>query len=189
MGTFSGRKNLLGTAGTLRANADFFRGSRILLIHADNWCQCNFRNFLDYHESNRPKGTMMTMMIFKTDNPNSCGIVETDSNGIVNDFHEKVKNPPGNLANGAVYILEPEILEWIESHNEINDFSNQVIPKYLGRIATWYNSVIHRDIGDFKTLKLAQSDSKPKAFWKPNDDWQKWFIKQPIHKQILKGVS
>ncbi len=30
-------------------------------------------------------------------------------------FHEKVENPPGNLANGAVYIFEPEVIDDIAS--------------------------------------------------------------------------
>ena len=50
-------------------------------------------------------------------------------------FHEKVKNPPGNLANGAVYIFEPEVIEDIASHGKpVVDLSTEVIPGYLGRI-------------------------------------------------------
>ena len=41
---------LLGTAGSLLANAYFFHESTVLLVHADNWCQCQFRDFLDFHQ-------------------------------------------------------------------------------------------------------------------------------------------
>ena len=33
---------LLGTAGTIRKNIDFVGNDNLLLIHADNWCCCNF---------------------------------------------------------------------------------------------------------------------------------------------------
>ena len=55
---------LLGTAGTLRANMNFFRKSTVLLIHADNWCQCKFMEFLRSHLK-RPKGTLMSMMTLR----------------------------------------------------------------------------------------------------------------------------
>ena len=55
----------------------------------------------------------MTMLGFRTDDPPSCGILERDRHNTVVAFHEKVKHPPGNLANGAVYIFEPEIVDAI----------------------------------------------------------------------------
>ena len=40
--------NLLGTAGTLRQNFDFFEHQTALVIHSDNWCQCDFPEFLEF---------------------------------------------------------------------------------------------------------------------------------------------
>ena len=39
---------LLGTAGSLIENADVFIDSKVILIHADNWCQCDFQQFLEF---------------------------------------------------------------------------------------------------------------------------------------------
>ena len=47
---------LLGTAGTLRANLTFFAGEDGMLIHADNYCLANFDDFLRAHQ-NRPAGS------------------------------------------------------------------------------------------------------------------------------------
>ena len=44
-------------------------------------------------------------MTFRSETPETCGIVELDAEGVVVGFHEKVANPPSNLANGAIYIL------------------------------------------------------------------------------------
>ena len=107
-------EKLLGTAGTLKRNYPFLKNNVVLAIHADNWCVCEFEKFIQYHHAERPEGTLITMMTFEANNPESSGIVELDSRGVVIDFHEKVQNPPGNLASGAVFIIEPEVIEWIK---------------------------------------------------------------------------
>jgi len=178
---------LLGTAGTLRKNAEHLNGKTTLLIHADNLCCCDFTKFLDFHHNDRPEGSLMTMMVFESLKPSACGIVELDANGIVQKFHEKVKNPPGNLANAAVYILEPEILEWILEHPEVSDFSTEVLPHLLGKIATWKNEGVLRDIGTIEMLRDAQNDKCKLPLW-PEDTWHKNFMANPIHQQILINI-
>lgn len=175
---------LMGTAGTLRANADFFRSHKTLLIHADNLCQCDFNSFVGYHLNQRPACTSVTMMTFDADAPRSCGIVETDVQGVVQAFHEKIANPPGKRANAAVYMLEPDVLEWIELHPEVSDFSTEVLPQYIGRIATWHNADVHRDIGTLAALRAAQSDPIPEHSWVDNDEWQVEFESSPIFRAI-----
>ena len=177
-------ETLLGTAGTLKANREYFQDCTTLLVHADNWCQCDFADFLYYHRKHRPKHCSITMMTFESPTPETCGIVEIDDDGVVLAFHEKSNNPPGNQANGAVYLLEPEILKWILENPSISDFSTEVLTHFIGSIATWHNQGIHRDIGALPMLKLAQSDPKPTSCWEPKDAWQTKFLNHPIHKQI-----
>ena len=177
-------EKLLGTAGTLLANKSFFEGSTILLVHADNWCQCNFKSFLNYHINKRPKNSLISMMTFETDIPESCGIVEIDKKNLVTNFFEKVSDPPSNLANAAIYLLEPEVLSWLEENQECIDFSTQVLPNFINRISTWHNTDIHRDIGLLANLRRAQLDKLPESIWLNEDDWQKSFLKHPIHDAI-----
>ena len=42
----------------------------------------------------------------------------------------------------------------------------------MGRIATWNNSGIHRDIGVLPMLQAAQSDPQPTSYWTEKDNWQ-----------------
>jgi mannose-1-phosphate guanylyltransferase len=140
-------ETLLGTAGTLIANLGFFSGQDGLLIHADNYCLADFRAFVHAHER-RPSFCVMTMMTFRAGAPSSCGIVELDARGVVVGFHEKVANPPGNLANGAVYILSAELLRSMTSElSTAKDFSTEVLPKLIGRVFTYETSEIFLDIG------------------------------------------
>ena len=175
---------LLGTAGTLRQNASFFEGNTVLLAHADNWVNCNFSDFLDFHGNRRPDKTIMTMMTFRTTKPKTCGIVEIDPEGVVKKFHEKVTQPPGNLANGAVYLLEPEVTNWLLEKMDATDFSTDVVPEFLGRIATWENTKIHRDIGTIDSLRSAQNDPTPRASWPIDDDWSTSFRSHQVHQDI-----
>ena len=177
-------KNLLGTAGTIRNNAAFFKNDTILLAHADNRTCCHFADFYYYHHYCRPKGTCMTMMTFTCPNPTACGIVELNEDGVVIGFHEKVKNPPGKLANAAVYLIEPEIIEWIVDNHNVKDFSIGVLPEFLGKIATWENKNIHRDIGTIEMLREAQKDNCDSPIWSKNNLWQQFFLSNPIHKLV-----
>lgn len=150
-------KTLLGTAGTLLANLDFFAGEDGMLLHADNYCLADLRAFQQAHRQ-RPAGTLMTMMVFRTDTPQSCGIVERDARGVVIGFHEKQENPPGNLANGAVYILSAELLAQLpHTHAQASDFSTEVLPTLLGRIHTYETDAPFIDIGTPQTYAWANA--------------------------------
>ena len=138
---------LLGTAGTLVANLDFFMGGDGMLVHADNYCLADFRAFVQAHRQ-RPAECVMTMMTFRTETPSSCGIVELDDNGVVVGFHEKVANPPGNLANGAVYILSAGLLKMLGKElRVVKDFSTEVLHRLVGQIYTYETLEPFMDVG------------------------------------------
>ena len=148
---------LRGTAGTLISNLDYFEGQDGLLIHADNYSLADFDGFLQAHQR-RPTGCLMTMMTFRSDTPSSCGIVKLDARGVVVDFHEKVANPPGNLANGAVYLLSAELLQTLASElSGVVDFSTEVLKKLIGQIYTYETKEIFLDIGTPESYELANS--------------------------------
>tara|TARA_B100001248_G_C27348360_1_gene439962 strand:- start:312 stop:1028 length:717 start_codon:yes stop_codon:yes gene_type:complete len=149
-------KTLLGTAGTLMRNAEFFNGYTGLLIHSDNYTDFDLNSLLRRH-SERPKECLLTMLVFETDTPSLCGIVETDDKGIVRNFHEKVQSPPSNLANGAVYVFDNDFFTWInQNFKNVNDFSNQIIPGLMGRIFTCKTDSLFIDIGTLENFNLAQ---------------------------------
>ena len=146
---------LLGTAGTLIANLGFFGSEDGLLIHADNYCQQDLMEFIHAHQ-HRPDDCVMTMMTFRTDSPSSCGIVELDDRGVVLGFHEKTESPPGDLANGAVYIFSQSFIRALGvEYRHVTDFSTQVLPLLLGRIFTYETKGLFLDIGTPEALRKA----------------------------------
>jgi len=97
-------------------------------------------------------------MTFRTDTPSTCGIVKLDERGVVIGFHEKVTNPPGNLANGAVYILSAELLEKMGKElHAVKDFSTEVLHRFVGRIYTYETKETFIDIGTIQAYKKASS--------------------------------
>jgi mannose-1-phosphate guanylyltransferase len=151
-------ERLLGTGGTLLKNRGFFQGDPGMLIHADNLSRFDVRAFIRRYETRSP-GVEMTMLTFDTTEPETCGIVELDDNGLVKTFYEKVKNPPGNLANGAVYILSPSVTDFLHSlGKEVIDFSTEVLPHFVGRINSYHNNAYHRDIGTIDSLSAARHE-------------------------------
>ena len=150
---------LRGTAGTLIANLDFYQSFDGLLIHADNYCLADLDAFLIAHK-NRPPECLMTMMTFRTDAPSCSGIVELDEHGVVIDFHEKVLNPPGNLANGAVYILSSNLIQRLAvDFGGAKDFSTEIIPFLLGKIYSYETNCVFIDVGTQVNLKKANEPS------------------------------
>ena len=147
---------LLGTAGTLIKNQSFFSNCTGLLIHADNATDFDLVELINAHE-NRPKCCLLTMLTFRSDNPQSCGIVEIDRQGIVEAFYEKVKNPPGNRANGAIYAFDSEFIDILNSFDiQPRDLSTEVLPKLIGKIATYHTDKVLIDIGSPERLRKAQ---------------------------------
>ena len=151
-------EELLGTAGTIKKNSAYFGESSFLVAHADNLVRFDLEKFINKHKQ-RPDGVHITMMTFRTDNPQSCGIVEEDSSGIVQAFHEKVETPPGNYANGAIYIFDNEVLsELMKMVNYKLDLSTEVLPLFLGKINTYFNDDYLLDIGSPEALERASRD-------------------------------
>jgi mannose-1-phosphate guanylyltransferase len=156
--TFLTEEKLLGTGGTLKRNADLFLEDTFFLAHADNLCLTDFPAFFKAHQ-NRPKNAALTMMTFDPPDLRSCGVVVLDENNMVQEFHEKVENPPTNLANGAVFVMEPEVALFAKNtEKEHFEISRDILPAYVGRILAWHNGDYHLDIGTPETYKKAQDD-------------------------------
>ncbi len=150
--------HLLGTAGTILKNRAFCADQALMVAHADNLTRFRPAEFIAAHVARSPE-CVMTMMTFDTDAPQTCGIAEVDARGVVQDFHEKVANPPGTRANAAVYIFEPSVIDYIASlDKDVCDISTEVLPHFIGKIQTFHNADYHRDIGTLESLALAERE-------------------------------
>jgi mannose-1-phosphate guanylyltransferase len=151
-------ETLLGTGGTVLANRNWFGQGPFMVAHADNLTDFDASALARAHAS-RPAGCVITMLAFHTDTPHLCGILGVDADGVVQEFHEKVKDPPGRLANAAIYVFEPETIGYIAALGKpVVDLSTEVIPSFVGRIAVVEHRGYHRDIGNLESLNRANRD-------------------------------
>lgn len=152
-------KEILGTAGTLLHNYDFYKDDPgVILIHGDNFYTGDIRELIDAH-ANRPEECDMTMLLFEAPRPDQCGVVVLDERNVVVEFEEKKKNLPGNLANAAIYCLSNKLSsELVETG--VSDFSLEVIPHLIGKIYAVKTSADVIDIGTPEAYRLAQVEAE-----------------------------
>ncbi|MGC0119183.1 nucleotidyltransferase family protein [Pseudoalteromonas piscicida] len=163
--TLSYESKLLGTAGTLVRNRTFWQGETCMVIHADNYCQSSLAGMLEAHNQ-RQTQTDATLLLFETPTPRSCGIVKLDDNQVIQEFHEKVEHPPGNLASGALFIFSPEVYERYFSHLEAQrpyELSLDVVPNMIGKLQGWLVDDHYLDIGTPDSYAQAQNMAQTAA--------------------------
>lgn len=147
-------KKLLGTAGTLLKNIDFFENKDGLFLHSDNYCKEPIMNLLNHHKK-RPTKTLITAMTFLTKNISSSGIFKINKKNIVENFYEKPKkNLYGNIANGAIYVLSKEFLKLAKNNfKTANNFSEDIIPNLKHQIFCYHTKKTFLDIGTLSNYR------------------------------------
>jgi len=156
---------LLGTAGTILANQEWWEeASELLILYADNFTTVRLEDVLKFHRSH---DLPFTLGIFETDEPQRCGIVDLDHDGVVIDFVEKPENPRTNLAAGGIYVADPgllkEILDWNRNPAEPYDLGSHVLPRLVGRMMAYRLQGLLLDIGTPESYCRAQEIFEKRA--------------------------
>ncbi len=146
---------LLGSAGTVHANRGWADDAdRVIIIYSDNLSGVDLGAMLKFHESHPDP---VTMMLFRTENPQRCGIAEVDSEGRIVAFVEKPERPRSNLANGGLYIVDADAFREMADMAAF-DLAFEVLPKFVGRMRGWVWDGYHLDIGTHESLARAEED-------------------------------
>jgi mannose-1-phosphate guanylyltransferase len=150
-------ETLLGTAGTLSKHFDKLSEEDFIVMHADNYFSDSLEKFVRAHKS-RAVGKFGSLGTFETQNPKECGVLVINTDKTIREFHEKVDNPPTNVANAAIYFFTPEIRESLEmlSVGE-NDISRHLIPRIMTGLYTYNFEGLFVDIGTPDGLRLANN--------------------------------
>ena len=151
---------LLGSGGTVAANKSFVTNEESFLIcYADNLTDINISAMTEFHYSH---GGILTMALFRTNNPKQCGIAEADKNGKIVEFIEKPQNPRSNLANAGIYACRKEIFDYFPK-SEFVDFGNDILPQLIGQMYGWEMQDYLIDIGTMENYRRAKSDWNNKS--------------------------
>jgi mannose-1-phosphate guanylyltransferase len=145
--TLFAEKRLLGSGGTVAANALFVRGEKdFFVLYADNLTNVDLGALLRFHRSHQG---MATMGVFHAPVPEQCGIVEIDATGMVTSFVEKPSRPRSDLANAGVLVLKPEVLSLLPKRGQV-DLGIDILPRLVGRM---YGYLIHEYLQDIGTME------------------------------------
>lgn len=127
---------LLGSAGTLAANRDWFANDdAFFIIYGDNLTSVDLTQMQRFHSHH---GLPVTLGVFRTLNPERCGIAETDANGVVEAFVEKPERPKSDLAAAGIYMADSRIFDVFPKFSakgaEVLDLGYHIFPKLAGKM-------------------------------------------------------
>jgi mannose-1-phosphate guanylyltransferase len=146
-------QQLLGSAGTLRANQDWVAQEDLFWIfYADVLCRPDLAGMLRLHRDRNPAATLG---VSEVPDPSRCGIVSPDPNGVIQQFVEKPAAPQGNLAFAGLMIGTPGILDLIPPVMPA-DIGFHVLPRLVGRMLAFPIRDYLIDIGTMDNYQTAQ---------------------------------
>jgi len=157
----------LGTAGAVKNAVQRVTGTFYV-------CNGDILTGLDLvalREAHRRHGAIATIHTRKVDDPSQFGVVESDSDGRVRRFVEKPK--PGETdardINAGTYVLEPEALDAIPSHQKIS-IERETFPKLISetrRVFAVSTNDYWIDVGRPQTYVQAHRDILDGKFDEP----------------------
>ncbi len=148
----------LGTAGSVK-NAKGFLDETFVVLSGDGITNADLTKAIEFHKKN---GSKVTIVLKEVEIPIEYGIVLTDEEGRIQRFFEKPSWSEvfSNLANTGIYIIEPEILDYIEDGKPF-DFSKDLFPKLLKENVPMFGFKMDGywcDIGDVGSYIKAHRD-------------------------------
>ncbi len=153
----------MGTAGAMRHPTsgvfETFSTSNepFLIVYGDNFTNFKFKDFIDYHNA---KQGFMTIGLYRSAEPWTCGIVDLTDTGEVKRMVEK---PPKeecftDLVNAAIYMCDSRIYDFIPEEFP-SDFGYHVIPKIIEsehNVYGWTANHFVQDVGTLERLQKAR---------------------------------
>lgn len=146
---------LLGTAGSLAKYRNLF-DETTFIVHVDNYCHDNLEGLVNAFYK-RPAEALLSLLVFKSSSPSTCGVVTINNHGMMSGFYEKQKNPPSDIASGAVFLCSNEFFNFYdEIFDRQTDFSAEIMPMMRNKANCYHTEAFFLDIGTPKNLLLAQ---------------------------------
>jgi len=162
---YSSEKKLLGTAGGVKKLEKFFDDT-FVVIYGDNLTDFDLSAMVDFHQE---KKAIATLALFETTNSQEVGIVNMETDGRISRLVEKPKSPHPDpqskvLANGAVYALEKNVLDYIPRGTSC-DFAYDIFPRLIDLDLPVYGYVLDPqdyliDIGTIDKYHRVNKDIK-----------------------------
>lgn len=153
-------EELLGTAGGVRACADFFEDEPFLVISGDALTDIDLTAFIARHHSS---GGIATLAVKQVPDTREYGVVLRDREGRITGFQEKPEPDEAlsDLGNCGIYILDPEVFDYFPDRPFV-DWANDVFPTLLANDVPFHIHEVGEywnDVGSLAELRQGTFDA------------------------------
>jgi mannose-1-phosphate guanylyltransferase len=158
--TYRYEEELLGTAGGVRACAEFFGEEPFLVISGDALTDIDLTALAARH---REAGGIATLAVKQVPDTREYGVVLHDSAGRITGFQEKP--PPeealSDLGNCGIYVFDPAIFDYFPER-PFADWAQDVFPALLEHDVPFHIHEVHdywNDVGSLAELRQGTFDA------------------------------
>ena len=153
-------EELLGTAGGVRACADFFGDEPFLVISGDALTDIDLSALAARH---RESGGIATLAVKQVPDTREYGVVLHDREGRITGFQEKPvpEEALSNLGNCGIYVFSPEIFDYFPDR-PFADWAQDVFPALLENDVPFHIHEVREywnDVGSLSELRQGTFDA------------------------------
>lgn len=125
----------LGTGGAVKFAEEHIT-DRFFVLNSDIICSLDLKEMINFHAKNNAVGTIS---LWPVENVSEFGVADVKENGNIIDFVEKPRkeDAPSNLINAGAYLLEPEVLDYIETGRLIS-MEKEIFPQIINDTGRFY---------------------------------------------------
>ena len=158
--TYRFEPELLGTAGGVRACAEFFAEDPFLVISGDALTDIDLTALAARH---RETGGIATLAVKKVPDTREFGVVLHDREGRITGFQEKPRPDEAlsDLGNCGIYVFSPEIFDYFPERPFV-DWAQDVFPTLLENDVPFYIHEVREywnDVGSLGELRQGTFDA------------------------------
>jgi mannose-1-phosphate guanylyltransferase len=158
--SYSYEQELLGTAGGVRACADFFGDEAFLVISGDALTDIDLGALAARHAQ---AGGIATLAVKQVADTREYGVVLHDRDGRVTGFQEKPspEEALSDLGNCGIYMFDPTIFDYFPER-PFADWAKDVFPTLLENDVPFHVHEVHEywnDIGSLSELREGTFDA------------------------------
>jgi mannose-1-phosphate guanylyltransferase/mannose-1-phosphate guanylyltransferase/phosphomannomutase len=158
--TYRFEPELLGTAGGVRACAEFFGEDSFLVISGDALTDIDLTALAARH---RETGGIATLAVKKVPDTREFGVVLHDRDGRITGFQEKPRPDEAlsDLGNCGIYMFDPKIFEYFPERPFV-DWAKDVFPALLENDVPFHIHEVREywnDVGSLGELRQGTFDA------------------------------
>lgn len=147
----------LGTGGAVKF-AEKHITDRFFVLNSDIICSLNLKDMSMFHKKNN---AVSTIALWPVENVAEFGVADVRDDGKIIGFVEKPKpqDAPSNFINAGAYLLEPEILDYIETGRLVS-MEKEIFPQIIKDTNRFFGFKFEgywMDIGRISSYKQAHS--------------------------------